>query len=165
MSPAKVIAAAVMRRWRESFFLPNYTPFGWWECDVFELTKAGYFREYEIKVTRGDFFRDAEKARTRLGSGLLSTATKYEDMTNPAQANRPTRFWYVTPPGLLKLDEVPEWAGLYECDLEAAAKHRGSLNELRAAPKLHGEPLAPEVVKHAHGVCYYRFHELRTKRR
>jgi RNA polymerase primary sigma factor len=35
--------------------LPNYTPDKWHECDVFGVTRAGYFHEFEIKLTRADF--------------------------------------------------------------------------------------------------------------
>lgn len=52
---------------------------------------------YEIKISRGDFKRDSEEKQ----GGALS----YAD-----------RFWYVTPLGLLKKDEIPSWAGLQEWD-------------------------------------------------
>ncbi|WP_166163150.1 hypothetical protein [Chelativorans oligotrophicus] len=52
---------------------------------------------YEIKVSRADYRRDSEEKQ--------SGALKWSD-----------RFWYVTPPGLLTLEELPEWAGLQEWD-------------------------------------------------
>jgi hypothetical protein len=52
---------------------------------------------YEIKISRGDFKRDSEDKQ----EGALSFAD---------------RFWYVTPPGLLKKEEIPTWAGLQEWD-------------------------------------------------
>lgn len=52
---------------------------------------------YEIKISRSDFRRDTEDKQ----EGALSFAD---------------RFWYVTPPGLLKKDDVPAWAGLQEWD-------------------------------------------------
>lgn len=48
-----------------SFVIPNYTPSGWFESDIFELTKSGYFREYEIKMSLSDFRADAVKAREK----------------------------------------------------------------------------------------------------
>lgn len=158
---ASQIAAALMARWRQSFYLPNYTPLGWWECDVFELTKAGYFREYEIKVTRSDFFVDAKKERHTYGHPM--PVKKHEQMgTHP---NRPRQFWYVTPPGLLKLEEVPEWAGLLEVSPGNNPRHHVPLVEKREAPKLNDGKLATASVSHARGVCYYRFHELRMRKR
>lgn len=171
MSDAKRIADSLMIGFRQSFFLPGYTPSGWWECDVFEVTKAGYFREYEIKTSRGDFFRDAAKAMpapyplraAAFASGSPEpTGPRKHDRLAAGDPRGPSRFWYVVPAGLLMLDEVPEWAGLIECDLTGK---RVTQTVARAAPKLHGEPIDPEVAKHARGVCYYRFHELRGRKR
>lgn len=50
---------------------------------------------YEIKISRGDYKNDNEVKQ--------SGALKYSD-----------RFYYVTPPGLINVDELPEWAGLQE---------------------------------------------------
>lgn len=52
---------------------------------------------YEIKISRTDFKRDSEDKQ--------DGAIRWSD-----------RFWYVTPPGLLKRDELPTWAGLQEWD-------------------------------------------------
>lgn len=52
---------------------------------------------YEIKVSREDFRRDNDEKQ----SGALA----FSD-----------RFYYVTPPGLLTKADLPEWAGLLECD-------------------------------------------------
>lgn len=50
---------------------------------------------YEIKVSRADFRRDSHKKQRE--------ARLFSD-----------QFYYVTPPGLIKLEEVPDWAGLIE---------------------------------------------------
>ncbi|NLS27951.1 hypothetical protein S2M10_29530 [Sphingomonas sp. S2M10] len=73
-------------------------------CDFWTLAPCqskGYAATaYEIKVSRADFRRDtpAKQREARLFSD---------------------RFYYATPPGLLKPDEVPDWAGLIEVDPEA----------------------------------------------
>lgn len=41
--------------------VPGYTPAGWWENDLFRLTKAGYWYEYEFKSSFRDFKKDFEK--------------------------------------------------------------------------------------------------------
>ena len=41
--------------------VPNYAPGGWWENDVFRLTKAGFWHEYEIKTSMADFRKDFKK--------------------------------------------------------------------------------------------------------
>lgn len=52
---------------------------------------------YEIKISRGDFRRDthAKQRQARLFSD---------------------RFYYVAPAGLIRPDELPDWAGLLEYD-------------------------------------------------
>lgn len=52
---------------------------------------------YEIKVSLSDYRRDSEEKQ--------SGALKWCD-----------RFWYVTPPGLLAISDLPDWAGLKEFD-------------------------------------------------
>lgn len=68
-------------------------------CDFWTISPNGSagFRAtaYEIKISRQDFRRDhAVKQRD---------ARLYSD-----------RFFYVTPPGLVRREEVPDWAGLIE---------------------------------------------------
>lgn len=70
-------------------------------CDFWTISpngSAGYKAvAYEIKVSRQDFKRDTaiKQREARLFSDL---------------------FYYVTPPGLIRREEVPEWAGLIEFD-------------------------------------------------
>ena len=52
---------------------------------------------YEIKISRGDFLRDVKSPLKQRGARLFSD-----------------QFWFVTPPGLLKPEEIPDWAGLLE---------------------------------------------------
>lgn len=70
-------------------------------CDFWKLevhsSKGFRATAYEIKISRADFRRDnAVKQRE---------ARLYSD-----------RFYYVAPAGLLKLEEIPDWAGLIEFD-------------------------------------------------
>jgi hypothetical protein len=44
-----------------NLMIPNYTPDRWFECDMFAITKSGYFHEFEIKLTVDDFRDDANK--------------------------------------------------------------------------------------------------------
>lgn len=68
-------------------------------CDFWTLAPCqskGYAATaYEIKVSRADYRRD--------------TPTKQREARLFSD-----RFYYVTPPGLVKPDEVPDWAGLIE---------------------------------------------------
>lgn len=52
---------------------------------------------YEIKVSRADFQRDVKQPLKQRGARLFSD-----------------QFWFVAPPGLLRAEEIPDWAGLLE---------------------------------------------------
>lgn len=83
-------------------------------CDFWTISpnsSSGFkARAFEIKVSRADFRRDSfEKQR---GARLFAD-----------------QFYYVTPAGLLKKDEIPDWAGLIEL-------HGGQLKEIVRAPLL-----------------------------
>lgn len=183
MTAGDIIRLLMRARWRRKFVLPTYAPKGWWECDVFELTPAGYFREYEVKMTRADFLADRRKgtrgwrmeggrpdcrhrfaARVCLlcGAGYRPVLTESKHGLIEARDPRgPSRFWYVAPEGLLTAADLPAWAGL----IEVAARQVGAVprlweRETRAAPVLHREKLAGGAVTHARGICYWRMHDL-----
>ena len=56
---------------------------------------------YEIKVSRADFKNDIKKENKQIASRCFSN-----------------EFYYCTPKGLLKKEEIPVWAGLIEFDLD-----------------------------------------------
>jgi len=68
-------------------------------CDLWTISpnsSAGFkARAYEVKISRADFRRD--------------TAVKQREARLFSD-----QFFYVTPAGLLRPDEVPDWAGLIE---------------------------------------------------
>lgn len=163
MKADEIIRRLCATRYRRNFVLANYAPRTWWECDVFEITEAGFFREYEVKVSRSDFMADRKKRKTAYSQwspGMAFTGTRLSkhDLLTAADPRGPQRFWYVTPAGLLKLDELPLWAGLIEF---GKSKCGGWPIErvVRPAPKAHGEKVDPAVEKHARSVCYWRLHE------
>ena len=61
---------------------------------------------YEIKVSRSDFKKDAANPLKQRGARLFSD-----------------HFFYVAPPGLIRPEEVPDWAGLLEPYLPPVSKH------------------------------------------
>jgi hypothetical protein len=112
-------------------FLPNFTPRNWWECDVCVVTAAGYWHEYEIKLSRADLLADAYKSAP---CNWLKAYDQYKLRSklkrNKLQSLRrgdvagPSCFNYVVPPDLESL--VPEWAGIW------TAKHvRGAYYTVR----------------------------------
>lgn len=68
-------------------------------CDFWTISANGSqgfaANAYEIKISRGDFKRDTAVKQRQ--------ARLFSD-----------RFYYVAPAGLIRPDEVPEWAGLLE---------------------------------------------------
>jgi len=145
----------IMRpRYRRAFVLPNYTPHHWFECDVFEVTAAGFFREYEVKLTVADFKADTKKER--LGC-------KKHELLARRDTDGPRQFYYVTPARLLQPEMVPEWAGLIELDDRGpthAAPWRYKERMVKKAPALHRQKVQESTLKAAQGVIYYRLHNL-----
>lgn len=78
-------------------------------CDFWQLevqASKGYRAvAYEIKVSRSDFRRDSAIKQRE--------ARLYSD-----------RFYYVAPAGLIRPDEIPDWAGLKEWAPEAGLSTR-----------------------------------------
>lgn len=73
---------------------------------------------FEIKVSRQDFLKDINNDLKQRGARLYSNY-----------------FYYVTPKGLLKSEEIPVWAGLKELDLDDAHKvEKGYFNTPVPAP-------------------------------
>lgn len=144
--------------------VPNYTPGRWWECDLWHVTKAGYGVEHEIKLTRADFKKDAQKAIRRVvpkpdGKGYMRQATTKYDLLASGDTSGPCRFYYVVPVGLLKEAEIPEWAGWKEVE----ERHKGLVIVTRKdAPMLHKTKVDSRILAHARGVFYYRYWHLRN---
>lgn len=173
MNERKAINVLSAGRYRKSFCLPRYTPSKWWECDLFEITAAGYFREYEVKLTRSDFFADTKKAQQvfpRPYGTPVVMENKHELMLMSTRG--PVQFWYVTPEGLIKPEELPVWAGLIELRGGTMGECIGGEirstaqifeHEVQPAPRRHNNKLDEAVVKHARGICYWRMHEMLMK--
>lgn len=114
--------------------LPNYTPNNWWENDVFQITKAGYWVEYEIKRSVSDYRADFNKIESFAG---YDAGTGYENSKHKMlesgvdeynfdpHANHPhfegkytrtirtpNRFYFCLPIELLEKIQVPEYSGL-----------------------------------------------------
>jgi hypothetical protein len=147
-------------RWRSHPTIPNYTPTGWFECDLIEFTDAGYFREYEIKVSRSDFFHDADK-QSEVFPRAFGEPQRFENkhaLLAARSPRGPAQFWFVVPKGLIRLNEVPEWAGLIEVCPGQQPYGRLHEMELKKAPRLHSTKPSDAIRQHALGVCYYRMH-------
>jgi len=98
-----------------------------WESDFFVQKENGYCYEFEVKISRSDFFSDKKKVSKHLilATGKYQHAnitinkncTSREDRwlteyIEKEHATRPNKFYYVVPEGMIKPDEVPVYAGL-----------------------------------------------------
>lgn len=150
-------------RYRVSIVAPNYTPRGWFECDVIELSKAGYFTEYEVKFSVSDFRADAKKFERRYNysTGVTTDRNKHAQLA-VGDPKGPKRFWFVTPAGLTKATGVPNWAGLIEWrERPGRSSPRNVLFEVaRPAPILHREKADEKIRPHLMSIFYYRFQSL-----
>ena len=66
-----------------------------WECDYWTMTDAGITREFEIKISRADFFKDAHKEKHKADDGA-------------------NYFYYVFPEGLIRPEEIDKRFGIIE---------------------------------------------------
>ena len=160
MNADQITNALLRDRYRRSFVLPRFTPRNWWECDVFELTPAGYFREFEVKISRGDFFADRKKERTVYPVPWGETPkTESKHQLLAGQDRGPVEFWYLVPEGLVKPEEVPAYAGLMIAHPSTDAS-LVRFSVVTPAPRRHRQKCDPVVVQDARGTCYWRMHNL-----
>ncbi len=147
-------------RFRRAIVCPNYTPTGWFECDVFELTRSGYFREYEIKLTRQDFESDAGKMKSKRTDVMDAdrrfiheTRVKHDELAAHSVCG-PSQFWFVSPEGILYYEDMPVWAGLLIVNSQKV------ITMIKKAPRLHGEKADVRIEPHVRGIFYWRFQNL-----
>ena len=162
------IQCALFREFRStsSLVIPNYSPAGYWQCDLWRVTKAGYAEEYEIKLTVADFKQDAQKfmksrtvEKTPDGKRIrVLLETRKHELVEAGGG--PNRFWYVAPSGLLSIDMIPSWAGLREVTRHGNWLRVGTT---KRAPELHKRQADQKVIEHAQSVFYWRFWGERLK--
>lgn len=70
----------------------------WHEADFVAVNKSMYVTECEIKISRSDFKADFKKEDKHRGFIEKTSTVNY--------------FYYACPEGLIKVEEVPEYAGL-----------------------------------------------------
>lgn len=159
---------------RSEVIMPNFTPPDWFEADLWACTKAGYAVEYEIKLSRADFKADAGKEgafydkgldgkRLRADDGFLLPPRKLtkHSMLAASDPRGPSRFFYVTPPGVLGETDLPPWAGhiLFNPDVPIYR----STKVIVDAPKLHRQKVEHSVKVQAWRAGYYRFWRIRER--
>ncbi|HEY0108031.1 MAG TPA: hypothetical protein VGB67_00300 [Fibrella sp.] len=133
-----------------------------WESDFLCWVDKQYWCEVEVKVSRPDFFRDfthkpkkhlmLQQALKNKRGRFLTAGREYEHHTKlpgkrgilaPATELHthmvPHRFYYAAPKGLIKLSEVPKYAGLIEFDVDLPFKSQTRI--VKRPVTLHKEPI------------------------
>lgn len=124
--------------------IPNFYH-GAYEMDVFKLMKTGYVVEYEVKISRADFFNDFKKMRERykydeLYNLEIDKTFKHDSIRD---GKGPNRFFFVVPDGLIKKEEVPAHCGLMYFTPEGTMipggylSSRDSTEVIKPAPLIH----------------------------
>lgn len=143
--------------------LPNCFVFGNGnESDLVSITRTQYIWEYEIKVSRSDFYADKQKRRHKLYSD-----PEHYHWDNKSH-KKPNRFYYVTPKGLMLEDSkaIPAYAGLIEVELVTYPDETIYLaNVVKTAPLLHKEKIPFDVLLKVGRMLSYRYWDARTRRR
>lgn len=94
-----------------------------WESDLFGISKSGYAVEIEVKISRGDFFQDFKKP-------------KHQIFIDRASTDIPNKFFFACPDGLIKIEEVPEYAGLIY-----TGQSYSRFSVIKPAPFIHREKI------------------------
>lgn len=121
-----------------------------WESDIFALSKSKYAVEIEVKVSKSDFLADFKKIEKHL---LLKNRSKkwimcdkrvyegaqwfYKYCTFKYKEVKkciPNRFYYAAPVGILKLSDIPDYAGFIEVYNDGR-----QFEIIKKAPLLHKE--------------------------
>lgn len=134
---------------RFKFCICNYTPRRWAECDIFTATMAGYKHEYEIKRSASDFYADKRKTIYRASTKqnpFVDIVSKHKALAAGDVAG-PSYFWYIMPEGMVRLKNIPEWAGVL-------TEHQ---KIVRKAPKLHKQKITSKEIDLCLRGFYWRF--------
>ena len=123
--------------------VPNFTPVNYHECDMWSLTKSGYYQEHEIKISKADYKKDAKKI-------------KKHKMLEGKHENAPRQFWYVFPKMLVDEKEIPDYAGLKLWD-------GFNFEVIINAPFISTKKADDKIIKQAEKCFYWRFWNLRNK--
>jgi hypothetical protein len=155
--------------WRDlqsgnSIVMSNYTPKGWWECDMFAITKSGYWSEHEIKLSVSDFKADARK---EYGAGMSwvdgqwkeRPAINKHELLQTGSLKGPSRFWYVLAESIADQCAVPNWAGI---KVARVSSGRIFISIKRPAPLMHKQKCDKKIADHAQSVAYWRYWNLKN---
>lgn len=151
MTTANIIKYGLINSIRSSEYdiiIPNFY-YGIYEMDVFHMINPSrLINEYEIKTSRADFKKDFDKGNGNKHSMLYKGTC------------RCNRFYYVVPEGLIKVQEVPEYAGLMYANIDHLYC---SITIVKTAPFIHKSKPEPYVFHHLAVQLARRYNSLHNK--
>lgn len=132
---------------RHELSVPNITTcHDFWEADLLSLTKTYFLHEFEIKTTRSDWAKEKRLIENQSDEGCKfrrATVLLNQHNRNDDCGNSPNYFWLCAPSGVIKEDEIPEYAGLIEV-YEFRKKQRIMVK--KNAPRLHNGKASDKVM-------------------
>lgn len=111
-----------------------------YEADVMSISKSGIVTEFEVKISRSDFKADAKKMKF-YQYDLARKKDKYAIRVTP------NKFYYVCPIGLIKPEEVPDYAGLIYIYEQTEIKRELCVIIEKEAKYIHGDKSNAEKMK------------------
>ena len=136
---ADVIIKSMVER-QFPIFLTTFAGRGMDEADVFGINNNGFMYEYEIKRSRADFlseFKNKDGKHRKLADRISSKT--YDVWKKGKRTDEketfiiiPNRFYFACEEGLIKPEELPEYAGLVYIDPTI-----NQFTEKKNAPLLH----------------------------
>lgn len=127
--------------------VPNITTcHDFWEADLLSMTKSFLLHEFEIKLSRSDFAKEKRIIENCLDDGCK--LRRFESLSKQLSENSdlgiaPNYFWYCAPSGVIKEEEIPDYAGLIEF-YEFRKEDR--INIIKPAPRLHSGKASDKVI-------------------
>jgi hypothetical protein len=135
---AKEIQKHLVEKYHDKEICLSNFYMGLWEADVFRLHDNGHYTEYEVKISRSDFFADFKKKRSK--------KLKHEEIQKGKRCNK---FYFVVPEGLVKVEEVPVYCGLIYCTSVG-------LITKRRAKQIHTNQIDSKYYKQLSKKLYYK---------
>ena len=133
---ADIIIKSMINR-QFPIFLTTFAGRGISEADVFGINNNGFMYEFEIKRSRSDFMADFRNKDYKHKKLSERDSTHTYDIWKKGKRTEekeiriliPNRYYFVCETGLIKAEDIPEYAGLIYISNE--------FNEIKPAPLLH----------------------------
>lgn len=142
-------------------YMPRFTPDKWWENDLCAVTKAGYWTEFEVKLSRQDFLKDKTKEIGRWEGtypDMIKIVENKHDLLAMTERG-PARFYYAVKEGVVMIEDIPAWAGLLEFQWIKYDENREDgywqIKEMKKAPKRHRRK-DHDMVNQLYRAAWYR---------